>query len=125
MPVFHRGGSAMKSPLLAAALTLAAAASSQAAGPAPSKAILAAVADSGRPAADTARDANRKPAQMVAFAGVKPGQKVADLLPGGGYFTRIFAKIVGPGGKVYAVMPASALQRPGGMDRINAAAAPY
>jgi predicted methyltransferase len=70
---------------------------------APSPAIVAAVADPGRPAADAARDANRKPAEMLDFAGVKPGSKVADFIPGGGYFTRIFAKAVGPKGKVYAI----------------------
>ena len=65
--------------------------------------IAKAVSDPARPAADTARDANRKPAALVAFAGVKPGDKVADFIPGGGYFTRILAKSVGPKGKVYAV----------------------
>ena len=62
----------------------------------------AAVADSGRPAADTARDENRKPAEMLAFAGIAPGKVVVDMLPGAGYFTRIFAKAVEPGGRVYA-----------------------
>jgi predicted methyltransferase len=61
-----------------------------------------AVSDGARPQADTARDAARKPAEMLDFAGVKPGQAVVDLLPGGGYFTRIFAKAVGPEGRVYA-----------------------
>jgi len=70
---------------------------------APSAAVAAAIADPGRPAADKERDANRKPAEMLAFAGVAPGMKVADFIPGGGYFTRIFAKAVGPTGKVYAV----------------------
>ena len=68
-------------------------------------AITAAVADAGRPAADTARDAERMPAQTVAYAGIKPGDKVADLFPGGGYYTRIFSKVVGPTGKVYDVIP--------------------
>src|ERR1700722_3160798 len=62
----------------------------------------AAVADTNRPAADTARDENRKPAEMLAFAGITPGKVVVDMLPGGGYFTRIFAKAVEPGGRVYA-----------------------
>lgn len=66
-------------------------------------AVSAAVADAGRPDADKARDANRKPGESVAFAGVKKGEKVVDLLPGGGYFTRIFSKVVGDGGVVYAV----------------------
>jgi predicted methyltransferase len=65
--------------------------------------VTAAVADKGRPAADVQRDAERKPAEMLAFAGVKPGQTVVDIIPGGGYFTRIFAKAVGPSGTVYAV----------------------
>ena len=57
-------------------------------------AVAAAVADADRPAADQARDAARKPAEIVAFAGVKPGDKVAEFLPGGGYYTRILAKAV-------------------------------
>lgn len=62
------------------------------------------LADASRPAADKAADADRKPAEMLAFAGIKAGDKVADLIPGGGYFTRIFSKAVGPNGKVYAVV---------------------
>src|SRR5436305_9985446 len=69
---------------------------------APTAKMKAAVADSDRPAADTARDENRKPAEMLAFAGIGPGKVVVDMLPGGGYFTRIFAHAVEPGGRVYA-----------------------
>jgi predicted methyltransferase len=69
---------------------------------APTARMKAAVADTGRPAADTARDENRKPAQMLAFAGMTPGKVVVDMLPGGGYFTRIFARAVEPNGRVYA-----------------------
>jgi predicted methyltransferase len=50
-------------------------------------------------------DARRKPGPLVALAGVKPGDKVFDLIPGSGYWTRIFSKVVGPHGKVYAVWP--------------------
>lgn len=71
---------------------------------APTAAAAAAIADPGRPAAAVARDVDRKPADMLAFAGVKPGQVVVELLPGGGYFTRLFAKAVGPKGRVYAVI---------------------
>jgi predicted methyltransferase len=67
--------------------------------------ITAAVADPGRPEADTKRDADRKPAESVAFAGIKPGDKIVDLIPGGGYFTKIFSKVVGPKGWVYAYFP--------------------
>ena len=69
---------------------------------APTAKMKAAVADASRPAADTARDENRKPAEMRAFAGIGPGKVVVDMLPGAGYFTRIFAKAVEPNGRVYA-----------------------
>lgn len=65
--------------------------------------VVKAVADTTRPAADTERDAARKPAEMLAFAGVKPGQKIVELLPGGGYFTRILSLTVGPKGHIYAL----------------------
>ena len=71
----------------------------------PTPAITAAVADKGRPEADTMRDADRKPAEIVAFAGVKPGQSVEELFPGGGYYTRILSKVVGPKGKMFLVTP--------------------
>jgi predicted methyltransferase len=66
-----------------------------------------AVADAARPAADRQVDNNRKPAALVTFAGIKPGDNVADVMPGGGYFTRIFSKVVGAKGHVYAVIPES------------------
>jgi len=64
--------------------------------------ISAALSDSARPASDTSRDANRHPGELLEFAGIRPGMTVVDLSPGGGYFTRIFAKAVGPKGHVYA-----------------------
>ena len=69
------------------------------------KDVAAAVADPARPEADRQADADRKPAESLAFAGVKPGQKVVDFLPGGGYFTRLFSVVVGPKGHVFAVAP--------------------
>jgi predicted methyltransferase len=72
--------------------------------PAPTpKYITEAVADKARPAADTERDANRKPAETLAFAGIKPGDAVAELAPGKGYYTRLLSAVVGPKGKVYPV----------------------
>jgi predicted methyltransferase len=85
----------------------------QAAGGIP-KYITAAVADPARPDADRQADANRKPDESVAFAGLKPGQKVADLIPGSGYFTRIFSAVVGPTGHVFAVAPAPRPDAPAG-----------
>ena len=68
--------------------------------------IAAAVASPTRPAEDTARDAARKPGQILAFAGVKPGDTVVDFIMGGGYFTRLLSGAVGPTGTVYAYQPA-------------------
>ena len=50
-------------------------------------------------------DARRKPGPLIALAAVRPGDKVLDLIPGSGYWTRIFSKTVGAEGKVYAVWP--------------------
>ena len=77
----------------------------------PTAQMKAAVGDSNRPSADTARDENRKPAEMLAFAGITPGKVVVDMLPGGGYFTRIFAKAVEPNGRVYAYFGNAADER--------------
>ena len=85
---------------LAGAALLATSAVTMAA--APTAKMKAAVADSSRPSADTARDENRKPAEMLAFAGIGPGKVVVDMLPGAGYFTRLFAKAVEPNGRVSA-----------------------
>ncbi len=67
--------------------------------------ITAAVNDAGRPDEDRQRDADRKPAETLAFAGIKPGTLIAELVPGRGYWTRIFSKAVGPKGHVYALSP--------------------
>lgn len=67
--------------------------------------VMAAVANPARPDEDRARDHDRKPAEVVAFAGVKPGDTVVDLIPGGGYFTRIFDAVVGPHGQIVAFVP--------------------
>jgi predicted methyltransferase len=84
--------------LVAGGLALAGAAG------AASPAIEKALADPAR-AADQPRDATRHAGELLDFMGVKPGQAVADLIPGGGYFTRAFSLAVGPKGKVYAVFP--------------------
>jgi predicted methyltransferase len=90
--------------LAAAALALAAAAAAYAAtsGALPPY-IAAAIANTGRPSEDTARDADRKPGPTLAFAGVKPGMSVLELAPGKGYFTRLLSAVVGPTGKVFSV----------------------
>ncbi len=66
--------------------------------------LVAAVADANRPEADIARDALRHPAEVMAFAGVQPGQVIADVGPGGGYYTRLFAVALGGEGRVYGII---------------------
>ena len=58
-----------------------------------------------RLARDVALDARRHGPEIAAFAGLKSGDKVIDLIPGGGYWTRTFARIVGPSGHVYGIWP--------------------
>jgi predicted methyltransferase len=65
--------------------------------------IAKAVADSSRPADDRKLDADRKPAEVLAYADIKPGETIAEYLPGGGYYTRLLSDIVGPDGKIYAL----------------------
>jgi predicted methyltransferase len=59
------------------------------------------VAAADRSEADRALDAGRKPAELLAFLGVRPGMKVADLAAGGGYTTELLARMVGDTGTVY------------------------
>ncbi|HZV84952.1 MAG TPA: methyltransferase [Brevundimonas sp.] len=65
-----------------------------------------ALADPVRSAEDRARDERRRTADTLAFARVRPGQSVTDMIMGGGYFTRVFSAAVGPTGKVTAWQPA-------------------
>jgi predicted methyltransferase len=67
--------------------------------------IAKAVANPDRPQADRDRDALRKPAEVMTFAGVKPGETVLELIPGGGYFTRMLSVAVGPNGHVIEAVP--------------------
>ena len=70
-----------------------------------------AVADPKRPAEEVARDPLRHPAEILAFAQLAPGDKVADVRPGAGYFTRLFSDVVGPTGRVYAFVPERTMAR--------------
>ena len=70
-----------------------------------STAATMAVADPSRPDSDTTRDADRKPAETLVFVGIKAGDKVADYVADAGYFTRLFANVVGSTGHIYAIEP--------------------
>lgn len=89
-----------------------------------SNAIKAAIADGARPEADRGVDADRKPAELIAFSGMKPGDKVLELFPGRGYFMRIFSKVVGSSGHVYELVSAEETKASTkGLDAIKAIAA--
>lgn len=69
--------------------------------PAIPAAIQAAVAAPDRTEEDRALDAGRRPAEMLAFFGITPGMRVAELAAGRGYTAELLARTVGPNGKVY------------------------
>jgi predicted methyltransferase len=65
-------------------------------------AIQAAVDAPDRSSADRALDEGRRPAEVLAFLGIRPGMRVAELGAGLGYTAELLARIVGPKGVVYA-----------------------
>ncbi len=73
--------------------------------------IEAALADERRPDAERQQDAGRHPGEILAFAGVEPGWRVADLTAGAGYYSRILSVAVGPDGHVYAHNPSWVAER--------------
>jgi predicted methyltransferase len=96
----------MKARYLAAAAALVTIAGAAAAASiTPPAWINAVVMDSARPKTDTDRDAARKPAEVLTFAQVKRGSTVLELIPGGGYFTRLLSLAVGPRGHVTEAIP--------------------
>ncbi len=68
-----------------------------------------ALADPRRPAQQLHLDAARKPAQLISFARLKRGDRIADFMPGNAYFTRIMSDVVGDTGHVYAFLPTEQL----------------
>ena len=88
----------MKTLLISALLVLAAPAL-----PADPTPIEASIASPERTDKDRERDAREKPAEVLAFAGVKPGMTVVDMFAGSGYYTELLAGVVGPTGKVLSV----------------------
>lgn len=67
--------------------------------------LTAAVADANRSPANMARDPYRHPAETLAFFGLRPGMRVVEISPQGGYFTEILAPAIGPKGHLYAAWP--------------------
>jgi predicted methyltransferase len=62
-----------------------------------------AVAAKTRSDKDRERDARDKPTEILAFAGFKPGQRIADVFGGGGYNAELISHVVGPKGEVVIV----------------------
>src|SRR5262249_20760584 len=75
----------------------------RAAAPRTASPIDAALADAKRPPAETNRDQYRHPKEVLEFVNLQPGARIADVGPGGGYYTRLFADLVGPSGRVYGI----------------------
>jgi predicted methyltransferase len=59
---------------------------------------------------DIAQDSARKPAEVIEFAGVKAGDKVLDLLGGGGYYSELLSRVVGEKGEVVLQIPQAYLK---------------
>ena len=105
---------------LAASLTACASMKSDSSAPASKGGVVgngltAALAGADRPAEDKSRDADRKPAELMQFFGVKPGMTTVDIIALGGYVTEVMSVAVGPNGKVYAQNPPIALLLRDGM----------
>jgi predicted methyltransferase len=67
--------------------------------------IAAIVASPDRSAADRTNDIRRKPAEMLAFIGVREGMVALDVSAAGGYTTELIARAAGPTGRVYGQTP--------------------
>ncbi len=66
------------------------------------KAVVAAVANPTRPAADRVRDKSRQSVAVLKFFRIAPGMTVLDLYSGGGYYTELLSYVVGQTGRVVA-----------------------
>jgi len=58
----------------------------------------------GRPEADMARDKNRKPLETLNFFGLSEDMRVLEMLPGGGWYTRVLAPVLAENGKLYVAI---------------------
>jgi predicted methyltransferase len=83
-------------------------------------AIAAAVANKDRPAADREKDASRKPAVVLEFFGVRPGQTLVEYMGGTGNTAELLARVVGPKGKVYLQNPPEMLTDPKRLSELEA-----
>src|SRR5690606_35663935 len=82
--------------------------------------LRAALAAPERAAESKARDAARKPVEVVQFLGIETGMTALDVIAAGGWFTEVLSAAVGPTGKVYAQNPTFFTQREGFVEREQA-----
>ena len=66
--------------------------------------VEAALAAELRPAADRERDRNRKPLETLNFFGLRDNMRVLELIPGGGWYTRVLAPVLSDNGKLYVAI---------------------
>ena len=66
--------------------------------------VEAALADESRPVEDRVRDRNRRPLETLKFFGLKDNMRVLELLPGGGWYTRVLAPVLADNGKLYVAL---------------------
>ncbi len=66
--------------------------------------VMAALAAESRPQADVDRDRNRRPLQTLNFFGLKDDMRVLELMPGGGWYTRVLAPVLAENGQFYVAM---------------------
>ena len=73
--------------------------------------VAAALAAEGRPAADIARDANRMPLETLKFFGLQDDMRVLELIPGGGWYTRVLAPVLAENGQLYVALRTDTVER--------------
>lgn len=78
--------------------------------------LQAALASPARPDADKARDAARRPIQVVQFLGIENGDTILELIASGGWYTQVLSAAVGSDGHVYAQNPPRLVSREGFVD---------
>jgi predicted methyltransferase len=72
--------------------------------------VAAALAAESRPEADVARDENRKPLETLTFFGLNDDMRVLELLPGGGWYTRVLAPVLAENGQLYVGIGTSTIE---------------
>ena len=85
--------------------------------------VEAALAAESRPQADRDRDRNRRPLQTLQFFGLEDDMRVLELLPGGGWYTRVLAPVLADNGKLYVALGtgrvADTVLREPGFDKVE------